>query len=416
MAQGPTPEDARIEELDVARGVAILGILVVNMMLFAHPVYVGIVGPPGEGPVDAAARILIAFFFEGKFYTLFSLLFGIGMALQWRRARGREAIFVARWKRRSWILLAIGAVHVLALWWGDILILYALLGFVLLPFRHVPPRRLLVWAVALLLVPLVLQALGLAITEVARSTPEGAREHARALAATRADWLEAYHDAVETYRGGDFVAMVAQRVRDWTVSALGALADGFLSIVFAMFVLGVWVGRSGVLRSIDAHLPAFARTARWAAGVGVVANAGYVVLSEGLVDAPAGEVLPLARMAFYVVGAPALSLAYACGIVLLTRRPGARRRLRAVAAVGRTALSNYLLQSVVVTTLVYGYGLGLYGRIGPAAGLALSAAIFSLQLPLSVVWLRAFRFGPVEWLWRSLTYGHTPPMGRRGGG
>jgi uncharacterized protein len=120
----------------------------------------------------------------------------------------------------------------------------------------------------------------------------------------------------------------------------------------------------------------------------------------------------LVSLAGQAVGAPALSLFYMSSIVLLMQRTPWEQRLRPLAPVGRMAISNYLLQTVICTTLFYGYGLGLYGQAGSAAGLLLTVVIFALQVPLSVWWLGHFRFGPVEWLWRSLSYGSRQPMRR----
>jgi uncharacterized protein len=114
--------------------------------------------------------------------------------------------------------------------------------------------------------------------------------------------------------------------------------------------------------------------------------------------------------ALWRVGAPALSFFYASAIVLLFQQAGWRKRLAPLAAVGRTALSNYLLQSVICTTIFYSYGFGLYGRTGWLAGVVLAFLIFAVQVPVSLWWLRRFRFGPVEWLWRSVTYGKRQPM------
>jgi len=142
---------------------------------------------------------------------------------------------------------------------------------------------------------------------------------------------------------------------------------------------------------------------------GLLCNVAYTLLSE-LGNREGMTPLYFAGYAIEWLGVPPLSFGYAAIIVLLVRSPRWRRWLSPLAAVGRTALTNYLLQTLVCTTLFYGYGFGLFGKVGPAAGLLLSVAIYIAQLPLSVWWLRHFRFGPAEWLWRSLTYMRLQPM------
>ena len=139
----------------------------------------------------------------------------------------------------------------------------------------------------------------------------------------------------------------------------------------------------------------------------LVCTGASVLASE---FAPPGVLVNLLGDMLWRVGAPALSFFYASAILLLFQRTAWQRHLAPLAAVGRTALSNYLLQSVICTTIFYSYGFGLYGRIGQPAGVALTFLIFALQIPVSVWWLRHFRFGPVEWLWRTLTYGKLQPM------
>ena len=174
-----------------------------------------------------------------------------------------------------------------------------------------------------------------------------------------------------------------------------------------MFLLGLAAARAELFRRLDELAPALRRALPWALGVGAAANAGFVAAQE--LAAPRVPSWPAtAGVAAYLVGAPALSFAYAAALALALRQPWARRLLSPLGAVGRTALSNYLLQSLVCTTLAYGYGGRLYGTVGPARACLLALAIAAAQIPLSVWWLRRYRFGPAEWLWRAVTYLRIP--------
>jgi uncharacterized protein len=200
---------------------------------------------------------------------------------------------------------------------------------------------------------------------------------------------------------------MAQRVQDNLFYY--SVAIFFLPSVFAMFLLGVYAGRKGIFQGIPGHLPFFRRVFGWGLAVGLTGNLVYATLSEvgnRFVPSP----VSLLAQVGHTYGAPALAVAYGAGLTLLMQRPGWSARLAPLASVGRMALSNYLLQTLVCTTIFYSYGLGLFGSVGPAAGILLTVVIYLAQIPLSVWWLSRFRFGPVEWIWRTLTFGRRQPM------
>lgn len=406
----PTQPSERIDVIDILRGFAIFGILLVNMIYFAWPIYFEVLDfTPWISAIDRAASTFITFFGEAKFFTLFSMLFGLGLALQMQRAEAKGINLVPLYARRLLVLLLIGAAHAFLFWWGDILIYYALLGFALLLFRKTQPRRLLTWAFIFLALPLLLNTAMVGLMELARSTPEGAAELQSVLVETEAGYLEGYDRALEVYGGSSFTAMIPQRIGDWVFATMGVLLNGMLFVVFAMFLVGLYVGKRRLLHDAAQHLPLFRRVFGWGALIGIIGNLLYITLARA-----ASPLEPswwaLLGLVGYLLGAPALSMTYASGIVLLTQSNAWHKRLKPLAAVGRTALSNYLLQTLVCTTLFYGYGLGLYGRVGPALGLVFTVVIFALQIPLSNWWVKHFRFGPLEWLWRCLTYGQLQPI------
>jgi uncharacterized protein len=397
---GPGPTQERIVVIDAVRGLALFGILVVNAPLYFWPSHaIPLGGIPAPTFVDQAANALVRFAFEGKFFTIFSLLFGIGVALQ--LSRGHPARLVVR---RLLLLALFGAAHVTVFWWGDILLHYAILGFTLVATRRWAARRWVRTALALLAVPVVLQ-LGLASLGLLASTsPEGAAAFQAAAAESDAMLAAQGQAALAVYGGSDVVAAAAMRWGEWGFSTVGTLFSGMLLIVVAMFFLGAAAMRSGWLAATAAD--------RWRGlfvrmlPIALVTNAVYAwgSLSGALYDFGTWPAA-LAAIAF-VVGAPSGALAIATGAAWALR--GGGPVATALAAVGRLALSTYLTQSLVMTTLAYGYGLGLYGRITHGQALGLAVALFAVQVPLAVVYARRFRFGPAEWLWRAGTYGRRP--------
>jgi uncharacterized protein len=389
------PTGERIQALDVLRGVAVAGILFANVLvffgLFAMPPERAAVLPTAR--IDAVALFVERVFVEGKFYSIFSLLFGIGFGLQ--LARGGDAA-LPRFKRRLRILLAIGAVHAFLIWAGDILMLYALLGFTMPWFARKPNRQLLRWAVILLAIPTALYVVALAAFTLVGSGASQAQPPS--------------DSGVPAKILAIFEAMGRGDVKDAFIGNLVFVAirwaDLFATMrfpkVLGMFVLGLWIVRSGLVQAPAAHR---AKLVRWSIlgwGVGLPAN---VVAALALHRWPylPPSVGGLLAVLMQAVGVPMLALGYAATVGLLV--VDGRRFLNVFEPVGRMALTNYLMHSIICVVLSYGFGLALWWRIGAGAAIAIAAAIILVQIPLSAWWLSRYRFGPIEWIWRRLTYG-----------
>jgi uncharacterized protein len=395
---GPRPGTERIVVIDAVRGVALLGIVVVNALLFFWPVHAVALGlPEAAARIDVAADWFVTFAFEGKYFTLFSLLFGIGITMQLGRGHPPRRI-----RRRLLALGAIGALHVSLLWWGDILLHYAILGGVVLLTRAWAPRRLVRTAFVLLAIPVVLQLAFAGLAGIAALSPEGSAAIEAAVAESTAAFLEEHDEAIATYRSRDVAAQVAQRWGDWAFATFGTLLNGMLLIVAAMFLLGAAAQKSGWTRpdAVDRWRWTFWR----ALPVALVANALFASVSgpEAFAGGWQGVVIAVA----FVIGAPSGALAIGSGVAWALHGGGPVSS--ALAAVGRLALSTYLMQSLVFTTLAYGYGLAWYGAVAHAQALGLAVLVFALQVPVAVAYTRRFAFGPVEWVWRALTYGRRP--------
>lgn len=409
----PVQQAERIQIVDILRGFALFGILFVNMTIFSRPIQAFLFPlDPATPWFDRAADWLIHFLGEGKFYALFSMLFGLGLTLLMERVEGRGGRFVPLYLRRLLVLLGFGLVHAFLVWMGDILILYALLGFLLILFRKAKPRTLLIWVFILLALPLLFMAAMTGLIELGRSMPDGANQISQAFDETNAAFLTDLSRAYQVYANGNFAEITEQRVYDYTSMGLSAfLVMGFN--VLAMFLLGVYFGKQGIFRDLEAHRGLFRKLLVWGLILGLGGNALYasMILSTQRIE-PSGPLL-LATLA-HGIGAPLLMLAYVSAFCLLALTPNWGKRLQLLAPVGQMALTNYLTQSIVCTLIFYGYGLGLFGKMGAALGIGLTIIIYLLQIPISHWWMRRFKYGPAEWLWRSLTYLKPQPMKRLG--
>lgn len=395
----PSALEERIEVIDMLRGFTIFGILLVNMPLYGWPSW----GPmrviraqQAYGPIDDAASWFLWLFAEDKFYPLLSFLFGLGFSIQLSRLASPSARFLSIYIRRLLVLLLIGLVHGLLIWPGDILVTYALMGFLLLLFRKCGQTATLTFAIVFLLLPMVL-------------FPILGDLHGRLfshLVGSDVDFKDLWNEALRVFSHGTYAQITLERTRAISWNLCGPIS---MLQILGFFLCGLYAGQRGLLQNFQRHLP-FLRKARWwalaLALVGMLVRAGTFNFSRvmgPLFGGFGGEVLD-------TTGNLALSFLYASAIVLLAQRPLWQSRLAPLAAVGRTALSNYLLQSIICTTIFYSYGLRLFGKVGPAAGLILALAIYLIQLPLSVWWLGHFRLGPMEWVWRSLTYAKRQTM------
>lgn len=350
-----------------------------------------------------------SFLAEGKFYPLFSFLFGLGAAIQMERADNRAIPFAGRYCRRLFVLLAIGLAHALLLWDGDILVMYSFCGFLLLPFRRRQPKTILIWAMVCLLIPALLVVLFWALLAGLALLPEAAEAIQRGFDeyyGTYGEQREALGAMVQVFSSGSYGEILRERLGNviylWVASIF--FAPGFLGI----FLLGLYAGKRRLFQNIAANRSLFRRVLVGGLVIGLPLNLFYAVClsSAELADR---HFFWLLGYGLIGVGGPAQGLAYAAGLSLWLQR---ERWLRCFGPAGRMALSNYLLQSLVCTTIFYGYGFGLFGAVGPANRLGLAVLLFVGQLFFSAWWLRRFRFGPMEWLWRTLTYGQRQPMCR----
>jgi uncharacterized protein len=387
---GPVPGQERITVIDCLRGAALLGILVANMRGFTGPIE-AYMRPHlmWTWMPDRIVQAFVDWLVSGKFITIFAGLFGVGFAIQMERTAVRHG-GVLFYVRRMLVLLVIGLAHGLLVWWGDILTNYAVCGLVLLLFRKKQPRTILVWAHIFYWFILVMY-LGFYASIRFGGTP---------MPEIPAPDFQA---AIRVYSSGTIAEIFTTRFHEW-LEANGFVM--FLTRIVGVFLFGVYFWRQGYFRDPAAHLGFWQKAQRLGLPIGLIGNLAVVIL-EWMFHPHPMRPAPIVVVMFTLqsIAIPALSLGYAATVVLLWQDPKWQQRLLPFSYVGRMALTNYLLQSLICTTIFYSYGLRLYGRVGPLLGLVLAFVIYGLQIPFSAWWLSRHRYGPMEWVWRRLTYG-----------
>lgn len=409
----PVSPGERIETLDVLRGVALFGILTVNIVAFSWPYeYMLWQKEFSDSGVDAVVEWLVRFLAEGKFYPLFSFLFGLGAAIQMERAEGHGVSFAGRHCRRMAVLLAFGMAHALLVWDGDILVSYACAGFLLPLFRKRQPRTILIWALVCLLIPALLVILFWALLAGLSLVPEMATVIQKGLDeyyGTDGEQREAVEAIIQVFASGTYAEIFRERLSNVIYMWLGSIfyLPGFLGL----FLLGLYAGKRRLFQDIAGNRKFFRRVLVWGLVIGLPLNIFYAVCMASA-DLSHLYLLWLLSYGLVTISGPVQGLAYAAALTLALRRERWKQGCRGIGAAGRMALSNYVLQSLICTMIFYSYGFGLFGAVDRATSFGLVVLIFAGQVTFSVWWLNRFRFGPMEWLWRTLTYGKRQPLRR----
>jgi uncharacterized protein len=380
------PTADRDEALDAVRGFAILGLIFSNMPGFAsaepYRAWMGVAVPRSGWP--AVGEFLVEFLLVGKCVTILCFLLGVGLALQQRRAEAAGRSFAELTARRMGALFVIGIFHIVFLWWGDILCAYAILGFGLLLLHRLPPMLLRGLAAAGFGATLLV-AVGLGFL------PGSGEPFDKETAAEMEKYVKM---AEEAYRSGPLSQLFLTRM-------IEAFFMQFMMLLLIPLYLGVALLGYDAIRSgwfpwkgAPAHPGVIGGLA--AAGLGLCGLAAWSAVMD-----PA---LERTYFIFVLAGTPGAFLLAAAYLWGLLRWPEGKVR-RTLAAVGRTALSNYLLQSFCAAVIFHSWGFGLYGKLPFSQTLLVAAALVLLQITWPAWWLRHFRFGPMEYLWRLLSYG-----------
>ena len=405
-AAQPTQEKNRLIHLDVLRGFALLGILLVNFALFTTPIQSIMLGPdPTLQGIDAIANWLVRWLAEGKFYALFSILFGCGFALVFMKAEQTGVSYRGVYFRRLVALLLIGLAHMLLIWSGDILLIYASLAFLMwILFSRTPPKRLWKWAIFFFLIPVLLIWLG--ALSIAAVQSLGAEDAAAITAQMEADYAATEASvaaAAVVHAEGSWIENVHQRYEDLIFIASTAIF--WVPAILGYFLIGRWLLVTRRLIEPDAHQNFFRKWRLWGLLLGLSLSAlGLYIMNDGNFAIPSPAMAMGVTLA--TLSAILLALGYLSTIVLSVDK------LRFLAPAGRMALTNYLTQSLFWTWMFYGYGVGLWGDVPRSMQVILALVFFAIQIVFSQWWLKRFYFGPAEWFWRSLTYLKPQPMRR----
>lgn len=389
----PITSGERIGELDVLRGFALLGVLVANMfwwsiVYFAAPVerMEAIFSDPAHQPLLFAVDWLVS----DKANTMFATLFGIGFWVQMQRIQERGGAFAAIYLRRLFILMALGLINMLLIWPWDILFIYSVAGILLFLLRNLSLKAMLILGLLLVfvrpLVSLLAEVGGFDAFEDQVFSKEAASErNAVFVDGTYWQWVE--QSWLLFWVGG----IKSLTIPGWFLYALGR------------FLIGASIVRAGLLSRIPERLPQF-RKAFWI--LIMLGLAGEAIYSAWLIE---NEFL---AGLWHSASSYLLALGYGCGLIVFFNSPALRSMVTCFAPVGRMALTNYMVQGVFIGFVFYGFhgGLALAGTIEPMTALTAALLFFIAQVAFSHLWLARYKFGPLEWLWRALTYGSRPSM------
>ncbi|GIO21655.1 DUF418 domain-containing protein [Oceanobacillus sp. J11TS1] len=381
----PYQVNKRLEWIDAARGFAILGIFMVNIGAFSAPYFLyGGAEEAWTSTINQFSLIVVDIFFQASFYTLFSILFGFGIQIQKDSLDKKDISPYAFFGRRLGTLIIFGMIHAFAIWYGDILLTYGTMGFLLLLFLYREDKVLIGWAAGLL---------GIS-TLVFTSLQYLARDF---IAFSYSAEIE---QAFQSYRSNDLSAILSQNYQDWQLSS-GIISFFIYPFIFLpLFLFGMYLARKRWFHDPLSYKPILKKM--WAITLVV-----FILFKIG----PYAFGNPLwFSLAQDNIGGTASALFYLTSITLLWQKGFFQKILRLLTPIGKMALTNYLLQSIISFWVFYGVGLGLYGEIRPIMQIGIAFIIFCLQIIGSKIWLQYFRFGPVEWLWRSITYKKMQPI------
>jgi len=396
MNLSPTTE--RAEVLDVLRGIAIFGMFSVNMTadIWWSDIYESL----QPGSADFFALVMVNLFASGKFITIFSFLFGVGFCIQSERRIKMGNSVAPFWVRRLSGLLIIGLIATACTLPVRILIDYAVFGLALLLFYRLPPRVILAAAIGTFVIvesiDLLIPTYWPSITGVPLNSPTP----------------DTIHDLVDaTLPTGSFAEIALVELRHtWVEFTSLQYYLGDLDIL-GLMLLGLCVGRIGAIWDRTVQISLAKRYVWWLLGIGFACGALGMAMSQfGLGDDNSIHYSVVSGLLTWPLGMPVLGLGYAATVVLLMDKEKWRTRLRPFAPIGRMALTNYLFTGFVAAFISFQWGLGLYGKVFPAAGLIIVAGLLPIQMIASRMWMKRFAFGPFEWLWRFWTHGKAPPM------
>ncbi|MCX6255677.1 MAG: DUF418 domain-containing protein [Bacteroidia bacterium] len=391
----PTTSGERIEMIDALRGFALTGVCLGNLALFSF-YYCLSNEQKADLPFPVINTIIsyfIYFFVDYKFWTLFTIMFGFGASIFISRANDLHKNGKALYARRLLILLIFGLIHGIFFWFGDILSEYALAGFILLLFSNKKGVLLAIWGIILgAFIPLVLKILQVKLL------PDNFEIFNKLGTLTMDAYSSSYYSKVIN---ANLVNIKIYSLYVWflLIAALGR------------FMIGYWIGQTGRMYHIENYTDFFKKAMRICAWIGFPVMF-ITTITRILIDAevlsPMSEWEPITCLS--EIASLAIGIFYAIKFAFLYQNKKWKKRLSVFKEMGRMALTNYLVQTIINILIFNGIGFGLAGKTGPSIYILWFVILMILQIIFSKWWLSKYRFGPFEWLWRSLTYKKMQPM------
>ena len=383
-------EKKRYVVLDALRGFAILGICLANFPEFSLWTFSD---SSTWTMTDKVTRAIQTFLVDGKFYTLFSLLFGMGFSIQLENADQKTRTFY----RRMIILFLIGLCHLFFLWSGDILMLYAAMGMLLPLFKRLSTKGILVSAGLFLVLPVVCEAFfGTMLSDPLEEEQWRICALYGITEANFGTWLA----DITSYKG------MLQFLYQGAVERMWEFVSSYRFFkVLGLFLIGFAIGREKLFADLGAHRKLLKNILLYGLMLGIPVS--FLYTWSSMAGEPLGSV---AHSVFYLLSVYPMGFAYAAGFCMLFDRSPEGKGWLLLTKPGKVACTNYLMQSVLGVVIFYGIGFGLGGKVGLLGTEAIAAGVYALEIAASALWLNYFRFGPVEWVWRMLTYGQRLPL------
>ncbi|MDN3437513.1 DUF418 domain-containing protein [Planococcus sp. APC 3900] len=378
----PVSINERVKAIDLMRGFALLGILIINMLAFHSPL--SYIDPYKwfNGSLNEGIYMVIDIFIQASFYPLFAMLFGYGLAMQFMRAEARNRPFMPLAVKRLLILLLIGIIHAFLIWYGDILITYAIMGLLLISMIRLPSAWLMAFAAVIYTVPHLL-LLGIMFLAVAVDPN------------TYVGYME-IESSIQSYQSGSFAEIFSQRLADWTYSNNLVNYIVLIATILPFLMVGAAAAKWRLIERTQEKRKLWLVLAIVPLTVGLLLKSAPFLFESNYAFVYLQDIF----------GGPLVAIGYAALIALLAQNAFLQKLLSPLAKVGRMSLTTYITQSVLATLIFYSYGFGLYGQVDLLTGTLIALGIFIGQVIFAELWFEKFQRGPLEIIWRNWTYGN----------
>ncbi|WP_298826831.1 DUF418 domain-containing protein [uncultured Planococcus sp.] len=378
----PVSLNERVKAIDLMRGFSLFGILIINMLTFHSPFLYIDPYKWFNGTLNEGIYRFIDIFIQASFYPLFAMLFGYGLAMQYMRAEASKRPFMPLAVKRLVILLVFGILHAFLIWYGDILITYAIMGFLLIFMIRLPSGWLLGFAAIIYTIPHLLL---LGIMFIAAAADPN----------IYVGYME-IESSIQAYQSGSFAEIFSQRLADWTYSNNFANYIILIATILPFLMVGAAAAKWRLIERTQEKRKLWLALAIGPLLIGLLLKSGPILFEPNYAFVYLQDIF----------GGPLLAVSYAAIIALLAQKTIVQKLFSPVAKVGQMSLTTYITQSILATTIYYSYGFGLYGQVDLLTGTLIAIGIFVVQLIFAELWFEKFTRGPLEMVWRKWTYGN----------